>query len=343
MTELLICSYNDFSNLAHIPKGKEAKFPLYWKGNKYFFKYNNNPAFVLKHPVYQYYYICNESIFSGSISTFLLKNNELKLINTVSSCGKSSCYLVFDKNLEYIININYWDSIISVHPLKNNIVQKASQIVKPRISNNINKIEDHLKDRQATSHHHSCVFYGDKLYVPDLGTDKIDIYNYKNGKLTFAEYIQLKRGSGPRYTIIHNDHIYIINELSSSLSVIDLNDTTSKVIQNITTLPNNFIGKNTCGSIQINRDKKIIYASNRGHDSIACFKILDNNTLELIEIKKTLGKTPRHFCISNCLRKIHVANQDSNNIVTFNITNSGKLEYENISKCNSPNFIIDTK
>ena len=341
MSNLFICSYNNFSKLAHIPNGIEAKLPFSVNEKKYIFKKNINPAFVLKNPQLPYFYVCSESIYSGYISTFVIKNNKLEHIKTVSSCGKSSCYLAFDNKMEYLININYWDSIISIHPLKNNIIQEATQVIKPKINNNINKINDHLKDRQSTSHHHSCVFFKKKLYVPDLGTDKIDIYDYNNGNLKFTDFIQLQKGSGPRYSVINNGHIYIINELSSSITIINLEDESKSILQNIKTIPKDFLEKNTCGTIQINRNKNLIFASNRGHDSIAVYKILENNKLELIEIKKTIGKTPRHFSLSKCGEKLYVANQDSNNVVTFKINLNCKLYFENIIKCNSPNFVLE--
>ena len=108
-------------------------------------------------------------------------------------------------------------------------------IISPKEENKIYTIEDHLIDRQKTSHHHSCAFFRGDLYVPDLGTDNIDIYSYNNGNLKFKNYIQLSKNSGPRYIIFINDYLYVINELSSSISVIEMCDV-PKIIQNIKTI-----------------------------------------------------------------------------------------------------------
>ena len=344
MSNILITSYDNFSLLAHKPKGTEAKNHITYISNisnKYKFPGIKNPSFILKHPFQNYYYVCNESIFNGSISTYCIENDKLKIINSISSLGKSSCYLCFDINIKHIININYWDSSITVHPIKNYIIEDAIQAIRPRIPNNINVIGDHLENRQNTSHHHSCVFYKDKLFVPDLGTDKIDIFKYKDGNLIFNNFFQLKKGSGPRYSIIKNNYLYVINELSSSIDIIELDTVPKIIIQNIKTIPTNFSDKNTCGSLQIHPNKNFIYASNRGHDSIAVFKINENYTLSLINIYKTLGKTPRHFSINNTGTELYVANQDSDNIVVFNIKNDGSIVYNNKIKCDSPNFVIE--
>ena len=342
MSNILITSYDDFSILAHKPKGIQADNHITCTPYKYKFPDVKNPAFVLKHPFKNYYYVCNESIFSGTITTYFLENDELKIINNVSSLGQSSCYLCFDSEYKFVININYWDSSITIHPLKNFIIQDAIQVIRPKKANDIHVIDDHLKDRQSTSHHHSCVFYRNRLFVPDLGTDKIDIFKYDNGKLKYDNFFQLKKGSGPRYSIIKNNYLYVINELSSSIDVIELDDYEPKVIvQNIKTIPKNFSEKNTCGAIQIHPNKQFIYASNRGHDSIAFFEILNDSSLKLIDIYKTIGKTPRHFSINNDGTRLYVANQDSNNIIIFSIKSDGTLIYNKKILSKSPNFILE--
>ena len=129
----------------------------------------------------------------------------------------------------------------------------------------------------------------------------------------------------------------VINELSSSISVIKMNPTPN-CVQNISTIPENTNVKNTCGTIQCSK-LGYIYASNRGHNSIAIFKIMNNNLLELQSIETTFGKTPRHFQINEDCSKLYVANQDTNNIVSF-MVNDNQLIKENVVECNSPNFIL---
>lgn len=336
MNTILVCSYNKFNNLAHKVKGYMSSNPISIIQNNNYSTTDiqcENPAFAIRRG--KYIYVCCESINEGTILT--IDSETRKILKSVSSCGKSSCYLQIDPDDKYIININYWDSIISVHPIVDNILQEASQIIIPKNENKIVTQEDHLFDRQKTSHHHSCAFYNGDLYVPDLGTDRIDIYSYVSGNLKFKEFIQLPRRSGPRYIIFRNDHLYVINELSSSISVIDMNPIPN-TIQKISTIPENTNVKNTCGTIQYSK-LGYIYASNRGHNSIAIFKIMDNNLLERQSNQNTFGKTPRHFQINEDCSNLYVANQDTNEIVTFRIEDN-QLKIENVINCNSPNFIL---
>ena len=335
MNKFLVCSYNNFDILAHNVKGNKSHIPM--AIIKESILESNleciNPAFAVRRG--NFIYVCCESINDGYILTIDLKT--LKILKKVSSCGKSSCYLEIDNEDKYIININYWDSIITVHPIIDNILEEATQVILPEKKNKIHTIDDHLIDRQKTSHHHSCAFYKEDLYVPDLGTDRIDIYSYKNGNLRFKNYIELPKKSGPRYIIFINNFLYVINELSSSIIVIKMSPK-PHIIQNIGTIPVDIKIKNTCGTIKYNK-LGYIYASNRGHNSICTFKILNNNLLKLVNIQSTFGKTPRHFEINDDCSKLYVANQDTNEVIIFKIIEN-KLKIIDTIKYNSPNFIL---
>ena len=120
MDKLYISSYTKPECLAHVPTGTLAKSPLLFLGKSIDHEMIYNPAFMIKHPktnmMYDTFYICLESIQSGNIAVF--SNNKLKQIVTCG--GKSSCFLAFDPTLKYMININYWDSSISIHNINNN-------------------------------------------------------------------------------------------------------------------------------------------------------------------------------------------------------------------------------
>ncbi|MGB0866823.1 MAG: lactonase family protein, partial [Granulosicoccaceae bacterium] len=69
--------------------------------------------------------------------------------------------------------------------------------------------------------------------------------------------------------------------------------------------------------IKLSPDAKFLYISNRGDDSIACFKVLQDGGLERVSLTPTGGKFPRHFALTPCGRGLIVANQDSGNIRYF--------------------------
>ena len=69
--------------------------------------------------------------------------------------------------------------------------------------------------------------------------------------------------------------------------------------------------------IKLSSDAKFLYVSNRGDNSLAIFKVLDNGHLERIDVVPTGGKFPRHFALTPCGNAVLVANQDSSTLTLF--------------------------
>jgi 6-phosphogluconolactonase len=118
-----------------------------------------------------------------------------------------------------------------------------------------------------------------------------------------------------------------MNEIKSEITVFNYFPR-MQTIQIISTLPTNFTSTNTGAELLLHPiTEKYLYASNRGHDSIAVFSV-DSNTgyLSLIQHINVQGHTPRNFNISPNGKFLVVANQDSNNLVLFTIDETtGKL------------------
>ena len=72
--------------------------------------------------------------------------------------------------------------------------------------------------------------------------------------------------------------------------------------------------------LEVHPNGRFLYASNRGHDSIAVFAIDPRAyTLTLVENVPTQGKMPRNFVIDPTGAYLLAANQNTNNIVIFRI------------------------
>ena len=189
-------------------------------------------------------------------------------------------------------------------------------------------------DRQRSAHAH-CILL-DKIeqnaLSADLGSDQIYTYRFSpnNGSLLRTTVTKAARsGDGPRHLIFNANQkfVYVLNELKSTITAYNYFPAMQPV-HTVSTLPNGFTSYNTGAELLLHPiSEKFLYASNRGHDSIAVFAV-DNNTgdLSLIQHIGVQGRAPRNFNISPDGQHLIVANQDSNNLVVFKIDQTtGKL------------------
>jgi 6-phosphogluconolactonase len=157
--------------------------------------------------------------------------------------------------------------------------------------------------------------------------DTIFIYKLDTsaGRLVPHAETKIEPGSGPRHFVFHPSeqrYAYVINELNGTVTafIFDAEQGSLQPIQTISTLPADFTAENNCADIHISPDGAFLYASNRGHDSIAVFRVhLEDGTLSFVEHVSTQGKTPRNFTLSPDGRFLFAANQDTNSIVSYSI------------------------
>jgi 6-phosphogluconolactonase len=91
-------------------------------------------------------------------------------------------------------------------------------------------------------------------------------------------------------------------------------------LQTLSTLPEGFSAESSGAEIAAHPSGKFLYASNRGHDSIAVFRIDPaKGTLTAGDRVSTQGKTPRGFAIDPSGRFLVAGNQNSGTLVVFRI------------------------
>ena len=85
--------------------------------------------------------------------------------------------------------------------------------------------------------------------------------------------------------------------------------------------------RNYPSTIVIHKNKKFLYAANRGHNTITLFYI--KNNLNYIKSFSCKGETPRDIIIDPTGNYLFVANQDTNTVDIFNIDdNNGYLDHK---------------
>ena len=288
-----------------------------------------NPSFLAVHPNHRFLYAVNEvgnykGQKSGAVSAFAIDRvtGKLTLINQVASKGADPCYIIVDKTGKYVLVANYTGGSVAVFPVaEDGRLGEASAFVQ-HTGHGTNP------ERQEGPHAHSIDLSADNRFaiVDDLGLDETIVYRFDKGTLipNGPQFGNADPGAGPRHFAFHPNgkFAYVVNEMGTSVSVFafDGNAGVLRPQQTISTIPKGFAEHNDDAEIEVHPSGKFLYASNRGHDSIAVFTIDSNKgTLSFVEYASTKGKTPRSFEIDPTGSLLFAENEKSNNIVVFRI------------------------
>ena len=155
----------------------------------------------------------------------------------------------------------------------------------------------------------------------------------RSGKRSLTPFLEVEQtpGAGPRHIVFSEDarNAYVANELSSTLCAFRYDAQSGRLepFAEVSLLPEDFTGESTAAEIVLHTSGRFLYASNRGHDSVAVFEIDGGSGTPVARShQSTLGKCPRHFCITPEGNYLLAANQKSDNITVFSIdADSGKL------------------
>jgi len=279
-----------------------------------------NPTYLNMSSSKEYLYAVVKEGNSGGLAAYSISGNgDLTPINRQLSEGSSPCHVSVDSKNQFVFSANYHKGIVESHLLnpEDGSIQPSASIMQHEGSG--------PDPRQEKPHVHYAGLTPDEKYlaVVDLGTDSLITYEVNpEGKLTKAQVLPIKSGSGPRHLTFHpNGKIaYLMTEFSSEVVVLryDQENGSFKEEQYISTLPAEFTENNQGSAIHISADGHFVYAGNRGHNSIAVFAVNeDTGVLSFVEHTSTEGDWPRDFAIDPSGRYILASNQESSNLVLF--------------------------
>jgi len=307
---------------------------------------SDNPSFLAKSTDGKYLIAVNEISNKdsvGGVTSFLIQGDSLKLINSSSSGGAHPCFVTVN-DAGYVLIANYTGGNIGL--LKLNSQGELTGLLDVQQHSGSNST-----DRQKGPHAHSVWFTPDNndIISVDLGTNelwfsRLDTETQKLVPL-HPNTLAMAPGAGPRHLTFHPNgkYIYVINELDGTITTIEksINGTYEKV-GSVSTLPADYHKPNSCADIHMSSDGKFLYASNRGHNSIAIFKVNSNDgTLTLVTHEATRGDGPRNFSLSPDENFLLVANQLSHNIISFKRDKTtGLLEFTNEVEAPTPVCIL---
>ena len=295
-----------------------------------------NPSFLAADPRGHFLYAVNEvsdyeGKKSGAVSAFSIeRDGKLKLLNQIPSQGEGPCHLSLDRTGKYVLVANYDSGSVAVFP-----AAPDGKLGQPTASI---RHSGHGPDaeRQEGPHAHEIMASPDNHFViaADLGLDQLLSYKFDAKKGTLAAnnppFAKVEDGSGPRhFAFTPNGHyLYVLEEMRSAVSAFayDAGAGTLSHLQTVSNLPADYHGRKEAAEIFVHPSGKFLYASNRGHDSIAVFAIGADGKLTNVDYVLTGGKTPRGFALDPTGSFLLVGNQESDSIVVFRIdSQTGRL------------------
>jgi len=287
---------------------------------------SRNPSFLAISADRKYVYAANENgDGEGAASAYAYEQatGKLTLLNQQLTEGGGPCHVTTDSRGSHVVISNYGGGSVNVFPIEHDgSLGQIKQMIQQKGSGP-------NKSRQQAPHVHSAFFTPDqtRIYIQDLGTDKINIYDFKptgggDPLVPAAQpFVKSAPGGGPRHIAQSADgsRVYLVQEMTAKVMVYRQQNERLEAVQEVEMNEDGFSGKNGAADIHLSPDGKFLYASNRGDaNTLAIYRVnAADGTLAKIGNQSVLGGGPRNFTISPDGKYLLVANQNTDEVVVF--------------------------
>lgn len=231
----------------------------------------------------------------------------------------NAAYVAADRSGKFLLAASYSGGRVTVHEIAEGGKLGAAP----------------LQTIETAKTSHAAVLSADQrwLFVPHVQPNAIYQFKFdaKTGKLTQQESAAGgKPGAGPRHLAIHPSQKFAFSsdESASSVTLYSLDaEKGLKPLQTLSTLPEDFTGKNSTADVHVHPSGEFVWVSNRGHDSLAGFRF-DAATAKLTALGQTpTEKTPRSFGLSPNGNWLFAAGEGTGKLAVYAVdAKSGKLD-----------------
>lgn len=280
-----------------------------------------SPSFLAIHPNGKFLYAVGEGggKEGGPVVAFSLnpKTGELTKLNEGRSGGPGPCHVAVSPKGDFAAVANYGGGSSAFFKIE------ADGKIGDRVTFCQHEGKSVNKGRQGEPHAHCVQFIprSNAAFVVDLGIDRVKLFALAKDGGKYEEVpacdITTPPGAGPRHIAVAPDgqFAYVCGELDSTVNVakVDNNNGTWSVIQSLSTLPEPVKGNSTAECI-LSPNGKFVYVSNRGHNSIAVFKVGEDRKLTAAGHITGDIKIPRNFNIDPTGKWMLIASQDGHKV-----------------------------
>jgi 6-phosphogluconolactonase (cycloisomerase 2 family) len=289
-----------------------------------------NPGYLAVDPKRPVLYAVHAEANHASAFSINDTTGELTLINRQSCGGDNPVHLALDATGRFLVVANYGSGSVAVFPVAaNGALGSRTDLVTLK-----GELGPH-RTEQAAPHPHQCPFdpSGRFVVVPDKGLDRLFAFTLDTARGALVPSdppsVKTRSGAGPRHVAFNPrlPYAYVINELDSTVVTYRFSESGRlEPLQILPSVPATFTGDNTGAAIDVAPSGRFVYASNRGHDSIAML-LVDESTglLSPMTWEPTKGATPRFIGLDPTGAKLYAANQRADTIVEFDVNAASGL------------------
>jgi len=294
-----------------------------------------DPSFLTFDPRRRFLFACSEGLGrdGGEAASFEIgPDGQLTPLGHQPTLGGEPCHLCCDPSGRWLLVANHEHGSVAVLPIG------ADGRLGP-----LSDLRQHEGSgpgpTQTGPHAHFVTFDppGRHVLVADKGIDQIVVYQLDAaaGKLVVNDppFASLHAGAAPRHLAFHPSgrYVYVNGEADMTIAAFSYDDRSgafSSELQVLSTLPEG-ASRDGCSTaeIAVEPSGQFVYVYNRGHDSIAIFRIDQaRGLLTAAGHVPTQGRTPRNFAIDPSGTYAYVGNQGSDTIVHFRLNrHTGQL------------------
>lgn len=273
-------------------------------------------------------------------------SGRLAMLNQRSTGGRNPVHLALSANEGHLIVTNHLGATVVVLPIDAD--GALGEVVQSLPFDG--PLGPHRSEQtQAKPHFNQVSPDGRLIVVPDKGLDRVFSFRWQAGQLhaTTPAWAPAREGAGPRSAVFHptRPQVYVVNELDNTVTTYAVDAASGALSPRhvVPTLPPGFVGHSRAAGLQIDATGRWLYASNRGHDSLALFRLTADDALpEFVTTVASGGRTPRFFTLSPDGRLLFALNEDSDCIVAFAVDGErGTLTPTGaVTPCGSPVCLV---
>ncbi len=253
-------------------------------------------------------------VLSTTLASFRLDaaTGELTLINKVDTGVEVPAHLITDRQGRFLLTAYYTGGGITVHRLA--------------ADGAIGELVQYINTGEKA---HAVLSIEDKfVFVPHVcPVNKTSQFRFDaaTGQLTAndpAELLPPDDNTGPRHACLgpKGDVVYIVNEQGNTVTAhrFDAARGTLTIFQHLSTLPADYTEGGYIAHTEIHPNGQWLYASNRGHDSIAGFTIAADGSLTPFG-HYPVPASPRSFNIDPTGHYLYCAGEAANRMTAYRI------------------------